>query len=222
MKTKSDSQILRDVLNELRWDHRIGEAEVGVEVDNGIVTLSGTVPTYAKKLAAREAAHRVEGVLDVANDVAVVPPASSKVTDTDIASAVRHALKWDTLVPDEEIQSTVADGWVTLEGTVGSISQRKDAEMAIRYLKGVRGVSNLVVVKKSSINPERVKKSIEDALARRAEREAKGIDVMVNDGSVTLSGNVFSWREKKAAVGAASEALGIQNVVDNLRINLNV
>jgi osmotically-inducible protein OsmY len=218
---KSDFQILQDVLHELQWDHRIGAAEVGVEVDNGIVTLTGTVPTYGRKFAAREAAHRVKGVLDVANDITVIPPESSKITDTDIAATVRNALKWDTLIPDEQIQSTVTNGWVTLEGTVDTVSQRQDAESTIQFLKGVRGVTNAIGVRSKRIDSGEVKLSIEEALERRADREAKHIGVAVSDGTVTLTGRVHSWREKKAVLGAASEAPGIQTLVDHLRIDPN-
>jgi osmotically-inducible protein OsmY len=218
---KSDSQILQDVLRELQWDHRVGAGEVGVEVDNGAVTLTGTVPTYSKKIAAAGAAHHVKGVLDVANNITVVPPDSSTITDTDIALALRDTLRWDTLVPDEQIKSTVVNGWVTLEGKVGSISQRRDAEKAIEHLEGVRGVSNTIIVEKKAIDPEIVRNSIEDALERRAEREATNIGVLVNDSSVTLSGRVHSWQERKAVVDAVIEAPGIQGVIDHLRIDAN-
>jgi osmotically-inducible protein OsmY len=117
---KTDAEIQQDVIRELKWDPRVEETEVGVEVDNGIVTLTGTVSSWAKRLAAKEAAHRVFGVLDVANDVTVKVPGSLTRTDTDLAQAVRHALKWDVMVPDERITSTVSNGWVTLEGTVDS------------------------------------------------------------------------------------------------------
>ena len=116
MTVKSDKHIHQDVLRELRWDSRVEETEVGVEVDQGVVTLTGTVASYAKKLAAQDAAHRVTGVLDVANDIRVRMPGSPGHTDTEIAQAVRHALKWDALVPHTRIMSTVEDGWVTLEG----------------------------------------------------------------------------------------------------------
>src|SRR3989337_248322 len=125
---KSDTQIHHDVLEELKWDSRVDETEVGVEVDNGVVTLTGTVTSWAKRMAAEEAAHRVSGVLDVANDVKVRIPGELTRTDTEIAQAVRRTLEWDVFVPDERITSTVSDGWVTLEGPVDRGSQREDAE----------------------------------------------------------------------------------------------
>ena len=118
--TKTDSQIQQDVLRELKWDTRVEETDVGVEVDRAVVTLTGTVSSYAKRMAAQEAAHRVAGVLDVVNDIQVHLPGSLARTDTEIAQAVRHALEWDVVVPDTQIRSTVSDGWVTLEGDVGT------------------------------------------------------------------------------------------------------
>lgn len=117
---KSDAKIHEDVIRELKWDTRVDETDVGVEVDKGVVTLTGTVSSYAKSRAAREAAHRVAGVLDVANDILVHVPGGFSRTDTEIAQAVRNALQWDAHVPHERIETTVSVGWVTLEGTVAS------------------------------------------------------------------------------------------------------
>ena len=222
MMKKSDEQIHQDVLRELRWDSRVEETEVGVEVDQGVVTLTGTVASYAKKLAAKEAAHRVMGVLDVANDIQVKVPGSAGRTDTEIAQAVRHALEWDVLVPHTYITSTVTDGWVTLEGPVEWLRERDDAERAVRYLQGVRGVINQIVVRPATVQPEQVRGVIEDALERRAARAAARaadhMQVQVCDGVVTLTGRVHSYAEKRAVLGAVSHAPGVHTVTDRLRI----
>ena len=218
IRTKSDAQIQQEVLRELQWDTRVEETEVGVEVDNGIVTLTGTVSSYAKKMAAQEAAHRVAGVLDVANDIQVKVPGSLGRTDTEIAQAVRHELEWNALVPDERIRSTVSEGSVTLEGNVDFLREREDAERAVRYLLGVRGVHNRIVVNPHEVEPEEVRGAIEEVLERRAEREAERIQVTVHDGMVILSGKVNSWPEKRAILGAVSHAPGVHTVRDNLRI----
>jgi osmotically-inducible protein OsmY len=126
---KSDSQIKEDVLRELKWDPRVEETEVGVQVENAVVTLMGTVSGWAKRVAAQEAAHRVYGVRDVANDIVVKMLGSTPVTDTEIAQAVRRTLEWDVFVPDERITSTVSNGWVTLEGRVDVWSQHEAAEV---------------------------------------------------------------------------------------------
>ncbi len=136
---RSDAAIQEDVVSELRWDTHVAVTDVGVEVDAGLVTLTGTVSSYVKELAAQEAAHRVRGVLDVVNHITVTIPGISARTDADIAQAVRQALQWDLLIPEEHLQTTVANGWVTLMGQVGRWSQRQDAEQAVRHLAGCRG-----------------------------------------------------------------------------------
>jgi osmotically-inducible protein OsmY len=216
--TKTDAQIHRDVLEELRWDSRVEETEVGVEVDSGVVTLTGTVTSWAKRQAAQEAAHRVIGVLDVANNIEVKVPGGLARTDTEIAQAVRHTLEWDVFVPENQITSTVAHGWVTLAGLVDRWSQRDAAARAVRNLTGVKGVLNQITVKPGPVVFENVRKAIEGALERRAEREARRIRVDVHDGTVTLTGTVHSWAERKSIVAAARFTPGILDVEDRLRI----
>jgi osmotically-inducible protein OsmY len=218
---KTDSQIQQDVLRELSWDPRVEETEVGVEVDNGVVTLTGTVSSWAKRMAAQDAAHRVAGVLDVANDIKVTLPGDLVRTDTEIAQAVRRALEWDALVPHARIRSTVSNGWVTLEGNVDTWTEREDAERAVQNLVGVRGVSDtLTVLSAKPVLPERVREAIENALERRAEHEAKRIKVEVTStGTVTLTGQVRSWAEKRATLAAARFAPGVRSVEDRLEIN---
>jgi osmotically-inducible protein OsmY len=219
MVVRSDESIHQNVLRELHWDSRVDDTEVGVEVDQGVVTLTGTVESYAKKLAAQAAAHHVTGVLDVANDIRVKVPGSPGRTDTEIAQAVRHALTWDVWVPDTRITSTVADGWVTLEGSVDSLREREDAERAVRHLYGVRGVQDNLVVRPPLVQPERVHEVIEDALERGAAHEAKHIQVRVSEGVVTLTGHVRSYAEKRAVMGAVSHTPGVHTVQDHLRID---
>ena len=216
---KSDRQIQQDVLRELRWDSRVDETEIGVEVDRGIVTLTGTVNSYAKKVAGREAAHRVVGVLDVADDVKVKWSGSLERTDTEIARAARLALEWDAFVPDKKIRSTVAEGFVTLEGEVATLREKEDAEAVIRNLSGVRGVRNRLFVAAVKADPVKLKESIEEALERRAEREAERVRVHVEDGTVILEGKVRTWPEKSAILGAVSHAPGVREVRDRLTVN---
>lgn len=215
---KTDTQIHHDVLEELKWDSRVDETEVGVQVNNGVVTLTGTVTGWAKRVAAQEAARRVIGVLDVANDITVKVPGALTRTDTEIAQAVRQALEWDVFVPDDKIRSTVSDGWVTLEGTVDRWSQRDDAERAVRNLAGVKGVTNTITLKVTKPVTEDVRKAIEQALERRAEREARHIRVEVHDGTVTLTGTVHTWAERKSVLAAARFTPGVRSVDDRLRV----
>ena len=192
--TKADAQIHHDVLEELKWDSRVDETEVGVQVASGVVTLTGSVTSWAKRVAAQEAAHRVIGVHDVANDIKVKTPGGLTRTDTEIAQAVRRALEWDVFVPEDKITSTVTDGWVTLDGAVDTWSQRNDAERAVRNLTGVKLVLNKITVKPTKPVPEDVRRAIEQALERRAEREARRIRVDVKDGVVTLMGAFIRGR----------------------------
>ena len=215
---KTDSAIQQDVIRELKWDTRVDETDVSVQVDEGVVTLSGTVNSWGKRHAAAEAAHRVFGVLDVANDVAVKAPGTPGRTDTEIALAVRSALTWDVFVPEGRVKSTVSDGVVTLEGDVDTWRQREDAESAIRNLEGVRAVVNVIDVKAPKVDAARVRRSIEDALERQAEREAKRVWVEMHDGEAKVFGTVHSWAEKQAVVGAAKGTPGVLRVEDLVRI----
>jgi len=189
---RTDSEIQRAVVQELQWDTRVSETEVGVEVDAGIVTLSGTVASWAKRVAAERAAHRVAGVRDVANEVRVKMPGHGSPTDTEIAQAVRQALQWDVLVPDTQITSTVSDGQVRLEGRVGYLSQREDAEKAVQNLAGVTGVINSIdVAPPRSLAAADVRSAIAQALRRRAERELERVQLEVS-ASVEKRGNLSS------------------------------
>ena len=219
MNKKSDSEIKNQVLRELKWDSRIGWARIGVEVMEGVVTLTGVVSSYAHKLAAQGAAHRVNGVLDVANEVEVRPDGIFVRTDADIALAVRHGLEWDALVPDERIKSTVSDGWVTLEGDVDFWYQRQDAERTVLRLEGVIGVTNQITVAPKKVDPKELREEIEGALERRADREAERLRIEVHDGAVDLFGRVHSWREKRAVLGSISHAPGVAAIRDHLRID---
>jgi osmotically-inducible protein OsmY len=218
MTYKSDEEVRSSALFQLEWDSRLRQSEIGVSVKKGVVTLTGTVDSYAKKLAAQKAAHRVPGVLDVANEIEVKVMGSLRRTDSEIAQATRHALEWDVLVPSDQIHSTVANGWVTLEGEVEYYSERADAERAVSRLTGVRGVTNNIAVCAPPVEPERMKSLIEDVLERRAGREANRIRVSVDEGDVTLMGAVKSWDEKKAILGAVGYAPGVKMIHDHLFI----
>ncbi len=219
MKRKSDNEIKSQVMRELKWDSRIGWSQIGVEVMEGVVTLKGVVSSYAQKLAAQEAAHRINGVLDVANDVEVKPEGLFVRGDVEIALAVRHVLEWDALVPDDRIKSTVSAGWVTLEGNVDFWQQREDAERSVLRLEGVIGVTNEIAVAPKKVDAKELREEIEYALERRADREAERFRIEVNDGAVDLFGRVHSWQEKRAVVGSISHAPGVSAIRDHLRID---
>ncbi len=216
---QTDSHLRMGVLAELGWDARVRETDLAVEVRAGIVVLTGTVGSWAERVMAQQAAHRVAGVLDVVNEVEVRLPSGSARDDTDLAHAVRHALRWDALLPDTRIESTVAHGTVTLAGDVDYPSQSEDAERAVRNLTGVRLLVNKIRIQPIDLaSSEDVKVAIEAALSRRMAREVAHIKVEVRDGRVALSGAVTSWAERRAAVGAATAAPGVHSVDDHLRI----
>ncbi|HKV84542.1 MAG TPA: BON domain-containing protein [Ktedonobacterales bacterium] len=217
--TRTDEQVQRDVLEELKWDARVQPNEIGVAVKDGIVTLTGWVDSFTKKWSAEEAAHRVHGVKAVANDIEVRLPSSSVRTDADIAAEVRRALEWDAAVPAERIQVTVSKGWVTLEGDVDWQYQKDDAERVTRRLMGVLGVSNLLTVQPHmKPNPTDLKSRIETALLRDAMMDARNITVEAQGTKVILRGHVRSWAEREDAERVAWLAPGVTSVQNEIKI----
>ncbi len=219
--TRTDEQIQRDVLEELKWDARVQPNEIGVAVKDGIVTLTGWVDSFTKKWAAEEAALRVPGVKAVANDIEVRLPFESERTDADLAAAAIRALEWDAAIPRDAVKVTVSKGWVTLEGEVEWEYQKEDAERVVRRLTGVRGVTNLIRVHPhTKPQPTEIKKKIEDALVRSAETDAQRIQVEVLGDKVILRGSVRSWAERQEAERIAWSAPGVAAVENHIIIKL--
>jgi osmotically-inducible protein OsmY len=192
--------------------------EIGVAVKDGIVTLTDWVDSYLKKMAAEEAAHRVPGVKAVANDIEVRLPGFAERTDTDLAAAVLNALRWDAAIPTGKVDVTVSQGWVTLKGEVEYAFQKRDAERAVRRLSGVKGVSNLIVVK-PQVFPSDLKQQIERALIRNAQTDARNITIEVEGSKVILRGTVRSYAEKQAAEETAWSAPGVTEVENRIVIS---
>ena len=214
---KTDLQLHKDVLDEIRWDPRVTETEIGVAAKDGVVTLTGSVETYAQKYAVERDVERVTGVRAVADDLHVRPSGAFLRNDTDIAHSVVNALAWDIEVPAEKITAKVENGWITLKGEVDWNYQKVAAERAVRYLAGVKGISNLIDVK-PLVSPVEVKSKIEAALKRNAELDAKSINVETTNGKVILKGHVRSWAERADAEHAAWAAPGVREVDDRLTV----
>jgi osmotically-inducible protein OsmY len=215
--TRTDEQIQQDVFAELKWDARLQPNEIGVIVKDGVVTLTGWVDSYLKKWTAEDVAHRVGGVKAVANDIEV--KLSSERTDPDIAAAAVRAIEWDSAVPSDKVQVTVSKGWVTLKGEVEWQYQREDAERVIRRLAGVKGVSNLIMVKPRTTASE-LKKKIEDSLVRSAQLDANRITVEVQGTKAILRGTVRSWAEKEEAERVVWSAPGIVSVENRITLEI--
>lgn len=218
-ETRTDEQIQQETLAELKYEPRVTPNEIGVVVKNGVVALTGWVDSYTKRWAAEEAAHRVRGVKAVANDIEVRLPGSSERTDADIAAAAVRALEWDAAVPVDKLDITVSKGWVSLRGEVEWQYQKQDAERVVRRLQGVRGVSNLIVVR-PRLSPTELKEKIEQALVRTAELDAQGIQVRVEGSKVILEGKVRSWAERDEAERTAWSAPGVTAVENRIQITL--
>lgn len=218
---KSDSEIQKNVMEELSWEPLLNASEIGVAVKNGVVTLSGTVNTYSKKLAAEEAAKRVLGVKAVAEDLEVIIPVLGKKTDADIAQAVINALKWHTSVPDEKIKVKVENGWVTLDGEVEWEFQRNSARTAVKNLAGVVGISNNIAIV-PTLKISDVKNKITSAFQRSATIDAEKITISSEGSKVILTGKVRSYVEKRDAEKAAWLAPGVNKVENKLEIDAEV
>mgnify|MGYP003669057072 FL=1 len=177
---KTDSQIKEDVLDELKWQPNIDETQIGVIVENGVVTLSGVVNDYSKKIAAEKAAKSVRGVRAVAEDIEVMYGDTYKKTDKEIAKTVVHALEWNASVPDDKISIKVEDGWVYLSGEVQWSYQRNAAKKAIENVLGVKYVANNITLKQT-VKATDIKEKIKKAFERAANIDAKNISVEVDD-----------------------------------------
>jgi osmotically-inducible protein OsmY len=215
---RSDREIERDVKEELRWSPDLDASDIAVSVKDGVVALAGFVRSYTDKYEAEQAAKRVAGVVGVANDLEVRLPSVDERPDPDIARDAVAAIKAQLPISSEHIKVIVKNGWVTLEGEAEWQYQRQTAEKAVRRIKGVKGVSNTIVLK-PRVEPTEIKRKIEEALRRSAEIDANRITVETNGGEVVLKGTVRSWIEREEAERAAWSAPGVTRVDDQIVVS---
>jgi osmotically-inducible protein OsmY len=214
---KTDTQLQQDVIEELHWDPSLNAAQVVVAVQDGIVHLSGNVDSYAEKWGIERAVQRIAGVHSLAIEIDVELPGASQRYDSDILRSAEYVLKWSTYLAQNDVNVMVENGWVTLFGEVDWEYQRRAVEQGVRYLIGVKGVSDFIAVRpRLAVNS--VKTEIEAALRRRAKSDEAQISVEVNGNGVTLSGIVHSWHERALATHSAWSTPGVRTVTDHMTV----
>lgn len=212
---KSNEHLQRDVMEALTWEPLLNAAEIGVTAEEGVITLTGHVDSYPKKLAAERAAKSVNGVRALAEEIEVRIGNGSRMSDTAIAEAAVNALKWCTSVPDKRITVSVENGWVKLEGDVEWQFQKDEARREVEDITGISGITNLISVR-PLIKPTEIKDKIQRAFQRSATIDSSNVMVDVNGSLVTLKGTVHSWTERQEAENAAWSAPGVAKVNDQL------
>ena len=212
---ESDDRTRLAVTRDIEWDPRISGHAVAVDAHDGAITLSGGVHNYSERLAAVRAAERVYGVRVVTDEIAVNLPDSASREDEDISEEITRVMKWSSAIPDA-VKADVSRGLITLRGTVEWAFQSIEAERAIRYLAGIRGINNLIAVKSTHPRVSDVRKSVHEAIGRMADVDARSVWVTSTDGTVHLRGRVHSLAQWRTAGRGAASAPGMERVVNDI------
>lgn len=214
---KTDAQVQHDVIAELDWEPLVDAANIGVAVNDGVVTLSGFVPRYPEKVAAEKAARRVSGVGAIAEEIKVRLASDPRTADHEIAKRIIDTFAWNVLIPEDRIMVKVENGLVTLSGTVDYFYQNREARKAAGLVSGVTGVSNQIAVRTMPTSSD-VKDRIATAIRRQADIDASSISVRADGSTITLDGTVKAWNERSIAERAAWSAPGVTSVKDNIEV----
>lgn len=212
-----NEQLKDEILEELKWDPRVDESKIGVAVSDAVVTLMGHVSSFPAKVAACEAVHQVKGVKAIADEIEVRLPSNEKYDDEDVAEKVANVMTWNVSVPDDSIKANVRDGVVSLSGEVDWQFQRKNLVDAVRHIRGVKSITNLVTIR-PRVSSNDISKEIKRALHRNANLESRQIEVTVDNGKVTLDGKVHAYYEKGLIQSAVWQAPGVTKVIDHLEV----
>jgi osmotically-inducible protein OsmY len=215
---KTDGQLQHDVMDELEWDPSVDHADIGVAVNDGVVTLSGYVSNYLEKMAAEKAARRVSGVKAIAEEIHVRFKSEPKTADHEIAKRILDMFSWNVSIPHDKINVKVEKGWVTLSGVVDAYYQSDEARRAAARISGVTGVSNLIEVKKLPVSAD-IRDRIAAAFKRQADLDAAGVTIATDGNTVRLGGRVKAWHERGVAERAAWAAPGVTKVEDNIVVS---
>lgn len=212
-----DNTIKTNILNELDWDDRVDASRIGVTVEDGAVTLSGETLTFPQKFQAVELCKAVHGVKAVADEISVNLHDSSQLSDTEIAKHIAHVLTWNVSIPEDSVQASVRNGFVTLTGNLEWQPLRAKVEKQVGHVRGVRGIDNKIEIL-NTVTPGNVKQQIDRALRRNAELESSHVNVVVEGDTVILSGNVKAFYERELVELSAWRAPGVKKVVDKITV----
>lgn len=214
---KTNEQLQKDVQEAIKWEPLLHPAEIGVTAADGVVSLSGTVDSFAKKKQAENAARNVAGVKVLVENIQVKLPDSKAKTDIEIGAEIISALTSNVIIPQDKIKVKVENGWVDLDGELPWDYQREITENAIQFLPGIKGIFNNITINPDT-NDTVSKKKVEEALKRSAVDERE-ITVSVNDTTVTLTGTVHSWQQKEEAGRIAWKTPGIKHLKNKLEVD---
>jgi len=214
---KTNEELQKDVQNAIKWEPLLNAAEIGVTAKDGVVSLTGVVDNYSKKLEAENAAKNVAGVKAVVEKIEVKFSNAWNKSNVDIANEVISALKSNWVIPKDKVKVKVENGWITLDGELPWYYQREAAKSAVNYLSGVKGVTNNIKVKPDT-HDEIEEKQVKLAITRHWSLNSQDVKVKVSGNKITLTGTVSSFFQKEEAERIAWNTPGVWAVYNELAV----